>query len=200
MNAFRSTQKILSLPALALFILTLFLCASCSSSVGLPPVSDPCFTLNGQDYPSQPILQDFIDRGWKLGDASEHSGDYSPTDGPSNIIPTGYHLTSGECWITAYLDVEARRDGTKPEQCKLRSLSVSGPNVDSFIIDGHELIYTDPAQLEAWLGSPDSADAEDLVSTCVYSMEDRGIKEITFHFPKTLDTVGQMLIIFDLER
>lgn len=46
------------------------------------PVTEPSFALNGEDYPLAPVLQDFIDRGWKLGKSTEQTGRYVEGEGP----------------------------------------------------------------------------------------------------------------------
>lgn len=180
----------------SVLLLALLLCAGCSS-VGAAPVSDPCFQLNGQDYPAHPVVQDFLDRGWKLDEATQYSGDYTPEDGPGNVIPTGYYLTDGEQRITVNLAVEERRDGVEPENCHLVSLSVFGSNVDSVQIEGHELTGTDPEELASWLGEPDSKETESVGTICNYEMDDGKLTQLQVAFPAALDTVGQILIVFD---
>lgn len=182
---------------LSCLLLALLLCAGCSSGE-IAPVSDPCFTLNGHDYPAQPVLQDFLDRGWKMDDATQYTGNYTPESGASNVIPTGYRLTDGDQRITVNLVVEERRDGVEPESCHLVSLSAFGSNVDSVQIEGHELTGTDPEELASWLGEPASKKTESVGTICNYEMDDGKLTQLQVAFPAALDTTGQIFLVFDL--
>ena len=160
------------------------------------PVTEPSFSLNGEDYPLAPILQDFIDRGWKRGNWIEQIGSYSEEGGPTDIVPTGYKLTSGDNRVNAYLDVEACRKGVQPNECGLRSMRFTGEGVDSFCLDGIELSNADRSRILELLGDPDEIEEKDLGVIYHYSMPEKGISEITFAFPSGFDTVTQIFIIF----
>lgn len=182
---------------LSCLLLALLLCAGCSSGE-IAPVSDPCFQLNGHDYPAQPIVQDFLDRGWKLGEAAGYTGNYSPEDGPYDVIPSSYYLTDGEQQVKAELSVDELRDRVKPNNCHLTGLSVYGSDVDSFAFDGHELTTTDPEQLAAWFGEPGSQKTESVGTMCNYEINDGKLTQLQIAFPATLDTTGQIFLVFDL--
>lgn len=160
-------------------------------------VTEPSFTLNGEDYPLGPVLQDFIDRGWKRGNWIEQIGSYSEEGGPTDIVPTGYKLTSGDNRVNAYLDVEACRKGVQPNECGLRSMRFTGEGVDSFCLDGIELSNVDRSHIVELLGDPDEIEEKDLGVIYHYSMSEKGISEITFAFPSGVDTVTQIFIVFE---
>ena len=162
----------------------------------VPPVTEPSFALNGEEYPLAPVLQDFIDRGWKRGNWIEQIGSYSEEGGPTDIVPTGYKLTSGDNRVNAYLDVEACRKGVQPNECGLRSMRFTGEGVDSFCLDGIELSNADRSRILELLGDPDEIEEKDLGVIYHYSMPEKGISEITFAFPSGFDTVTQIFIIF----
>lgn len=199
MSGFKK-RGFLALLAAAVLFLLIFLasCASGSKEMEVPPVTESSFSLNGADYPPVPLLQDFIDRGWKQGKSVEVTGNYTEEDGPTNLIPTGYRLTSGKYEIDAYLDVDDCRSGTKPGACRLRSLSLYGYDVESFCLDGNELAGIDRERILTVLGSPDSADEREYGVIYGYSLPEKRISEISFAFPNSLDTVAQIFVVFDL--
>ena len=160
------------------------------------PVTDPSFALNGDDYPLAPTLQDFIDRGWKRGNWIQLTGGFSEEGKPTDVVPTGYKLTSGTNSLNAYLDEDACRQGVQPNECKLRSLRLTGEDVDSFCLDGKELSNVDRSRIVELLGEPDKIEEKELGVIYHYSMPEKGISEITFAFPSGFDTVTQIFIIF----
>ena len=195
----RGLRVLLAAAGLLLLILIVIAVAG-SKEVSSPspsPVTQPSFTLNGADYPHAPILQDFTDRGWKLGYSVEQTGHYTQGEGPTNLVSTGYRLTSGENEISVYLDVDARRDGIEPGACKLRSLSLSGSNVESFCLDGNELTEINSSRMIELLGNPYKVDEKEQSVIYHYSRPEKGISEISFAFPNTLDTVGQIFVVFE---
>lgn len=87
------------LVAVVLFLLIAITVVAVVGNAGgreVPPVTEPSFSLNGEDYPLSPVLQDFIDRGWKLGKSTEQIGNYVEGEGPADLVTTGYLLSSGE--------------------------------------------------------------------------------------------------------
>ena len=162
------------------------------------PVTEPSFALNEADYPLSPVLQDFLDRGWKQGKPVEQTGNYVEGEGPMDLVPTGYSLTNGGSRVSAYLDVDSCRGGAEPGACPLRSLSLYGENVESFCLDGKELADVDSARITELLGEPDRVEEKPNGMIYHYSMPEKGISEITFAFPNSLDTVAQIFVVFDL--
>jgi len=98
--------------------------------------------------------------------------------------------------VDAYLDYDDVRGGVQPGECRLRSLSVYGCDVDSFCLDGMELATIDSSDIIELLGEPDKADEEWLGKTYTYYMPEKGISSIQFTFPGTLDTVAQIFVVF----
>lgn len=148
----------------------------------VPPVTEPGFSLNGEEYPLSPVLQDFIDRGWKLGKSTEQIGNYVEGEGPADLVATGYLLSSGEDHVNAYLNVDDCKNGLKPGECKLRSLRLYGENVESFCLDGKELANIGSDQIVDCLGDPDSVDEEEYGKTFHYSLPENNISGISFSF------------------
>lgn len=184
---------------LAAVVLLLVIIAAAGHTGGgeVPPVAEPGFSLNGADYPLSPVVQDFIDRGWRLGKSTEQMGNYVEGEGPKDLIATGYLLTSGSNRMNLYLNVDDCKSGLRPGECRVRSLSLYGKNVDSFCLDGQELAQTDSSRIVELLGDPEEADEEEHGVMYRYSMPEKGISEITFTFPHTLDTVAQIFMVFD---
>lgn len=162
------------------------------------PVTEPSFALNGADYPLSPVLQDFLDRGWKQGKPVEQTGNYVEGEGPMDLVATGYLLSSGENHVNVYLNVDDCRSGQSPGACRLRSLSLYGYDVESFCLDGNELAGIDRERILTVLGSPDSADEKEYGVIYGYSLPEKRISEISFAFPNSLDTVAQIFVVFDL--
>ena len=188
------------LVAVVLFLLIAITVVAVVGNAGgreVPPVTEPSFLLNGEDYPLSPVLQDFIDRGWKLGKSTEQIGNYVEGEGPADLVATGYLLSSGENHVNAYLNVDDCKNGLKPGECKLRSLSLYGENVDSFCVDDKELAKIDGSRIIELLGNPDKVDEKEHGVIYRYSMPEKSIYEITFTFPYTLDTVAQIFIVFE---
>ena len=184
--------------AAVLLLLSLLVVALFGGTAEVTPVENPAFSLNGEDYPQSPTMQDFLDRGWKQGDSVEQTGKFSEEDGVSELIYTGYRLNYGENHISAYLVEDDVRSELKTGQCRLRSLSLYGENVTSFALNGKELANVNRENIVEILGEPDRVKNETLGAFYYYSMQERGISEIQFTFPNTLDTVGQILIVFDV--
>lgn len=164
----------------------------------LPPVEDPAFSLNGEDYPKAPVMQNFLDRGWKRGKALGWTGKYSEEGGVSKLVCTSYRLNCGENHVDVSLMEEDVRSGLKPEQCRLASLSLYGSNVMSFAVDGKELSNTSGEELTSLLGGADSARTWNGGYKLYYTMPELGISSINFSFPPGNDAVGQILVAFDL--
>lgn len=184
------------LAAVILLALVLILVAAFRPENEVPPVTEASFALNGADYPLSPILQDLLDRGWKQGAPVEQTGNYVEGEGPMDLVPTGYSLTSAGSRVSAYLDVDSCRSGVDPGACPLRSLSLYGENVESFCLDGKELADVDSAHITELLGEPDRVEEDPSGMIYHYSMPEKGISEITFAFPNTLDTVAQIFLVF----
>lgn len=160
------------------------------------PVTEPSFALNGEDYPLAPVLQDFIDRGWRLGKSTEQTGSYVEGEGPMDLVATGYLLSSGEDHVNVYLNVDDCRSGQSPGECRLRSLRLYGEDVESFCLNGEELASVGSDQIADRLGDPDSVDEKELGTFYYYSLPENNISRISFSFLNSSDTVGQIFIIF----
>lgn len=184
------------LAAVILLALVLILGAAFRPEKEVPPVTEASFALNGADYPLSPVLQDLLDRGWKQGKPVEQTGNYVEGEGPMDLVPTGYSLTNGGSRVSAYLDVDSCRGGAEPGACPLRSLSLYGEDVESFCLDGKELADVDSARITELLGEPDRVEENPNGMIYHYSMPEKGISEITFAFPNTLDTVAQIFLVF----
>ena len=183
-------KKRVLLVAVVLLLLIAIVVSAVAVNTGgkkVPPVTEPSFSLNGEDYPLSPVLQDFIDRGWKLGKSTEQIGNYMEGEGPADLVATGYLLSSGENHVNAYLNVDDCKNGLKPGECKLRSLC----------LDGQELAQVDSSHIIELLGNPDKVDEKEHGVIYRYSMPEKSIYEITFTFPYTLDTVAQIFIVFE---
>lgn len=163
----------------------------------IPPVENPAFTLNGEDYPQDPIVQDFLNRGWKLGKSLQQTGNYSEEKGVSNLVVTGYRLDFGEYHVSANLDVEDVRSGLKPGQCRIISLSFYGENVLSFGLDGAELSDITSGEIKDVLGEPEQR--EELAyggMSYRYKLPEKSISEISFIFKNADAPVGQIMVVF----
>lgn len=161
------------------------------------PVTEAGFSLNGEDYPVRPILQDLLDRGWYLLEANSYTGTYTEEKGTADLLATGYRLKSGESEIQAYLDENDCKNGLEPGECALKGLSVYGENVDSFCLDGKELSGIDCGGIVDALGEPDRVEEEEHGAFYHYYLPEKGIEDIMFSFPYS-GTVGQIMITFDL--
>ena len=181
----------------AVLLLLIAVVADRNGDREVTPVTEPSFALNGEDYPLAPVLQDFIDRGWKQGRAVEWTGGYTEETGVTNVVPTGYKLISGNHDVNVYLDAAAHRAGVEPSICRVRSLSVYGYDVNSFCIDGKELSDIDSAGITELLGKPANVEKREYGESYYYSMPEKGIDEISFTFLYARDSVSQIFIIFE---
>lgn len=191
----RKLYVLLAVTVLLVLAVTLFSGFRGSEEEDVPLGTKVSFSLNGKDYAIAPVLQDFIDRGWKRGKTVEEIGIYTEEKGVMSPVPTGYRLTSGSSRVNAYLDVDSCREGLQLGACRVRSLSVYGYNVESFCLNGKELTKTNSEHIVDLLGEPNSIDGNADGEIYHYSFPDDGISEITFTFPNTLDTVAQIFII-----
>ncbi|MCD8086576.1 MAG: M56 family metallopeptidase [Clostridiales bacterium] len=162
--------------------------------------TEASFTLNGVTYPQNPILQDFLDRGWEMAYVVEQEGD--PPDAftkPDILYDTGYRLESGEDHISVYLVESDVRNGVDAEECRVKCISVYGMNVESFCLSGQEMVGIQEAEMWETLGAPLSAtDGTDTRPyTCTYAFPEQGIAESYFSFDRADSEVGQMMIYFD---
>ena len=163
----------------------------------IPPVENPAFTLNGEDYPEDPIVQDFLDRGWKLGKSLQQTGNYSEEKGVSNLVVTGYRLDFGEYHVSVNLDVEDVRSGLEPEQCRIISLTFYGEHVLSFGLDGAELSDITSGEIKDVLGEPDKREELAYGGTSYrYALPEKSISEISFIFKNADAPVGQIMVVF----
>lgn len=187
----------LTVAVVAAIVLILVAVLPKTDAVEIPPVENPAFTLNGQNYPQDPILQDFLDRGWKRGKWNQKAGIYDEQGRVTNLVVTGYQLNFGEYHISAQLNVEDVRAGLEPGQCRLTSLSLYGKNVMNFSLDGKELSCVTRSEIEEILGQ---ADEEQELSfggaTYRYAMPEKSIPDISFTFKNSTDPVGQILVVF----
>ena len=78
----------------------------------------------------------------------------------------------------------------------MRSLRLSGDNLDSFCIDGKELSGADGEEIAGLLGNPSYVRREKYGEFYYYFMPERGMPEIKFTFPYKQDAVSQIFIIF----
>ncbi|MGM9606898.1 MAG: hypothetical protein ACI3XJ_05280 [Oscillospiraceae bacterium] len=69
----------------------------------------------------------------------------------------------------------------------------------NFCLDGRELARIDRDRIIDCLGEPDSVEKDEQGVIYDYFMPEKGIPRISFAFPDTLDTVGQIFIVFDLD-
>lgn len=191
----RKLYVLLAVAVLLVLAVTLFAGFRGSGKKDIPLVTKVSFSLNGKDYATAPVLQDFIDHGWKRGKTVEEIGIYTEEKGVMSPVPTGYRLTSGSSRVNAYLDVDSCREGLQPGACRVRSLSLYGYNVESFCLGGKELAKTNSMQISDLLGEPNGIDENANGKIYHYSFPDDGISEITFAFPNTLDTVAQIFLI-----
>ncbi len=187
---------VIAAAAVIVFLLATAMGAEPRGGKDIPPVEETGFSLNGEDYPLAPVMQDFIDRGWTQDRAVEWIGRYTEETGVSDLVSAGYRLTRGNDSVTVYLDIDSRRDGVEPERCRLRSLRLSGDNLDSFCIDGKELSGADGEEIAGLLGNPSYVRREKYGEFYYYFMPERGMPEIKFTFPYKQDAVSQIFIIF----
>lgn len=162
----------------------------------LPPVENPTFSLNGADYPQSPVMQDFLDRGWKKGKAVGWTGGYPQKNGVTDLVCTGYRMTFGEYHVQVGLVPEDVQSGLKPAQCRLQSLSLYGSDVLSFTLEGKELVGISGSALTEALGEADRVREWNGGYTLSYAMPEQGISGVSFSFPPGADTVGQILVAF----
>ncbi|MCC8103868.1 MAG: hypothetical protein LIP11_17020 [Clostridiales bacterium] len=163
---------------------------------GLPTIGDVSFSLNGQDYLIYPVMEDFLENGWELGESAEQIGDWSEEDGPYNVVTSGYYLTSGSSRMAVFLDDEMIRAGEAPETCSLRSLSLYGGSaVESLQIDGHEIAGATQDELLDSLGEPTRLLEERYGTTYYYFFPERGIS-VTVNYSGTSGGQSQISISF----
>lgn len=170
---------------------------SAPDTVELPPVEDPAFTLNGVDYPQHPVLQDFLDRGWKVKKPVSYSGNYSEEEGVTQLVESGYELKSGDNHVTVYLKRDDLSGGVERDRCRINSLSVYGYNVMSFSVNGAELSDVTRDKIESLWGEPYNAD-ELLYGgrTYQYSLPEQGIPRLSLTFKNSTASVGQIMAVF----
>lgn len=163
------------------------------------PAKEVSFSLNGEDYPLFPVLQDFMDRGWKLSKPNSWAGGY--VDGkPTGLIVDGYVLTNGESKVYVSLKLDDCKSGLEPGECRLKDMSIYGSDVYSFCLDGKELSTIDSKQIIDVLGEPGSVEKEKYGEFYYYGnyfVRERGITEISFSFPYSAETVQQILVTFE---
>ncbi len=165
-------------------------------TVSFSSSEDPVFSINGDDYPQNPVLSDFTERGWKIDRSSTSiSGYYSEADGAYNMITDGYRLRKGKNSVFVHLDADQLRSGKDPLDCLIFTLDLSTENVESFMIDGHELSSATRDLLTEYLGEPDDADPS--WNSMYYYLPDRGIPYMSFSFSYTTATVDQIKLNFD---
>lgn len=155
------------------------------------PVTNPAFSLNGVDYPQDATIQDFIDRGWRRGKAVEQQGNYAEGEGVTDLVDTGYRLTSGESSISAFLDKKNRQSGIKPNECIIDRLSFYSKNIMSFTLGGVELTTIQKGQVIDLLGEPDSADD---LNYFYRSRPEEGVASLLLCFSSSSDTVVQIIV------
>ncbi len=142
-----------------------------------------------------PVILDFVERGWKLGKASSWSASYSPEGGAYDRYPVGYYLKSGNCQIKVLLDEMKVKAGLDTDLCKITSISLYGENIDSFMINGVELSDISYEEMEDCLGLPGFI--EDLGDGIEYGyyFPEKNIEEIHFYFPYSGESVTQIFMI-----
>ncbi|MCD7715348.1 MAG: hypothetical protein LUI39_02705 [Lachnospiraceae bacterium] len=162
----------------------------------LPTIGDVSFSLNGQDYLIYPVMGDFLENGWELGERVEQMGDWSEEEGPYNVVTSGYYLTSRNNQVAVYLDDEQIRAGEASESCFLRSLNLYGDAVESLQINGHEIAGVTREQLVEILGEPRRLLEETYGTTYYYSLLECGITMMTVNYSDTGDAQAQISISF----
>ncbi len=202
---FRRKSTFLTLAAVVLVIAAMLFAAvvvreAQEQDVNQVPESEASFTLNGVTYPQDPVLQDFLDRGWEMAYVVAQVGD--PPDAftkPDILYDTGYRLESGENHISVYLVESDVRNGVDAEECRVKCISVYGMNVESFCLSGQEMVGIQEAELWEALGDPLSAEdgTDTRPYTCTYAFPEQGIAESYFNFDRADSEVGQMMIYFD---
>ncbi len=143
-----------------------------------------------------PVILDFVERGWKLEEASGWSASYSPAGELSDIYPVGYYLSSGNCQIKVVLDEMKVKAGYDTDLCKITSISLYGENIDSFMINGVELSDISYEEMEDRLGLPGFTEDLDDGIEYGYYFPEKNIEEIHFYFPYSEESVTQIFIIF----
>ncbi len=200
---FRRKSTFLTLTAVVLVVaaaLFAVLVVRDAQAQGVTPVpeEEASFTLNGVTYPQNPVLQDLLDRGWSITDVAEQQG--TSPDGvakPDVLYDTGYTLESGDYNITAYLVESDVRSGLDAGECRLRSLSVWGTDVESFNLFGQEMVGINQDELQDALGEPTTRSQNTTDFIYSYSVPKQSISDVTFSFNiKASEQVGQMLVVF----
>lgn len=193
----RSLLIVAAAVLLAVILAVVFLRVPAAAEKELPEVTEVSFTLNGADYPQSPVLQDFLDCGWAKGEWIEQMG-VSP-DGvtkPSELQETGYRVKSGAYYVNAYLNKEDCESEMEAEACRVRSLSVYGQNVESFCLDGKELVGVDSERIVDVLGEPKSVEEDAYGKTYHYALPEQGISDISFAFPNSSQEVTEIFVVF----
>ena len=178
--------------AAAIIIMIAAFCAP--DTAELEPVTNPAFSLNGVDFPQNATMQDFIDRGWKRGQVIEQQGNYKESGGVTDLVYTGYRLTYGEQYISAFLDKENLQSGIEPNQCVIDRISFSPAHIASFTLDNVELTTLQKDQVVDLLGEPDSVDDDLILSYTYLSRPEEGICYLNLGFSHSTDTVEQIII------
>ncbi|MCD8368169.1 MAG: M56 family metallopeptidase [Clostridiales bacterium] len=201
---FRRKSIFLTITALVLVVAAVLftvVVAEADQEQNLNQVPEPeaSFTLNGVTYPQNPVLQDFLDRDWVITDVVEQQG--TSPDGvtkPDVLYDTGYTLESGDYHITAYLVESDVKSGLDAGECRLRSLSVWGTDVESFNLFGQEMVGINQDALQETLGEPTERSQNTTDFIYSYSVPKQSISEVTFSFNiNASEQVGQMLVVFE---
>lgn len=174
---------VLAVAAVLIMVAVPVLHAHYGAGANVPPVDDPGITLNGVDYPKDPTIQDFVDRGWWRGKGTDKSGIYSEETGVTGLVTTGYRMSSGESEISVSLDANELRGGAEINDCPMVGMSFYADKVVSFALGGTELTGLTLSNVREVLGEPKKESEFNGLYSYDYSMTEWGINSFTLDFP-----------------
>ncbi|MCC8100298.1 MAG: M56 family metallopeptidase [Clostridiales bacterium] len=201
---FRRKSTFLTLAAVVLVIAAVLFAAvvvreAQEQDVNQVPEAEASFTLNGVTYPQNPVLQDFLDRGWVIDHVTGQQGDC--LDGvtkPTVLYDTGYLLVSGENEIhvgVSYTDVKS---GLDAGECRLTCVYFDTTDVESFHMFDMELISIRADELREALGTEPAGSWYPLERLAYYAPE-VSVQEVEFTFLSEGSEVNSIYVTFDTD-
>ncbi len=201
---FRRKSAFLTLAAVVLVVAAvLFAVVAVSETQEQDPnqvsEAEASFTLNGVTYPQNPVLQDFLDRGWVIDHVTGQQGDCP--DGvtkPIVLYDTGYLLVSGENEIHVGLVYTDVKSGLDASECRVANVSFYSTNVESFYLFDMELISIRADELREALGTEPEGSWYPIERLTYYAPE-VSVQEVDFTFLSEDSEVNSIYVTFDTD-
>ncbi|MCD8340527.1 MAG: M56 family metallopeptidase, partial [Clostridiales bacterium] len=200
---FRRKSAFLTIAALVLVVAAVVFAAvvvreTQEQDVNQVPEAEASFTLNGVTYPQNPVLQDFLDRGWVIDHVTGQQGDMP--DGvtkPTVLYDTGYLLVSGENEIHVGLVYTDVKSGLDAGECRLTCVYFDATDVESFYMFDMELIGIRADELREALGTEPEGRWYPFEGLTYYAPE-VGIQSVDFKFLSEGSETSSIYVSFDM--